>query len=70
MENVQTNRFQEDLFGHTFTKLYVNKHGLWMPNEGFKSNKSGIFGSKVEDNAVLAIINILDIIRLKFQHIL
>lgn len=34
LENVQTNRFEENLFGHTFSKLYVNKHGLWMPDEG------------------------------------
>ena len=61
MRNVQTNRFQENLFGHTFSKLYVNKHGLWMPNEGFKSNKSEMFGSKMEHKPVLTIINILDV---------
>ena len=46
LENVQTNRFEENLFGHTFSKLYVNKHGLWMPDEGLNQTILKCLGQK------------------------
>ena len=50
LENVQTNRFQENLFGHTFSKLYVNKHGLWMPDEGLNQTNLKCLGQKWNTN--------------------
>ena len=46
LENVQTNRFEENLFGHTFSKFYVNKHGLWMPDEGLNQTNLKCLGQK------------------------